>query len=103
MKPEGDVSTLEIPPDGILRIKSFTPFYAWHEVSASYKSGKEIPIFGTVPDEAMALRDVRTHQRAHGPKMKRVVIGKKQQADRVDRDKLEAELMTFLRQSTTRG
>jgi len=34
--------TLEIPPDGILRIKSFEPFDAWHEVTAAYKNEKRL-------------------------------------------------------------
>lgn len=89
VKLERGTYTLEVPPDGVLRIKSFTPFDAWQEVTASYKSGNEIPTLGTVGDNAIALRDVGTHQRVYGPFITTIVIGTRSQADRVRRDKLE--------------
>jgi hypothetical protein len=91
VKLERGTYTLEIPQDGVLRIKSFTPFDAWHEVTASYKSGKEIPTLGTVADDSIALRDVGTGERGYGPTTKTGVIGTKAQEDKIRRDLLEEE------------
>lgn len=83
--------TYEIPPNGILRIKSFAPLSQMHEASAAYKNGTKIPTLSTVNDDTIALRDVGMHERGDGPRTITIVIGTKEQADKVRRDKLEDE------------
>lgn len=92
VKLEDGSYTLEIPPEGILKIKSFKPFDAWHESTARYKGGKEIAIFGSpLADDATALRDVGTQQRGNGPLINMIVIGTRAEENRVRVDALEAE------------
>jgi len=83
--------TCEIPPNGILRVKSFEPFYGWHKETAAYRNGSPIVIpDSTVSNDVIALRDVGMHEKGDGPRTITIVIGTQQQADKVKRDKQEA-------------
>ncbi|MDQ3650520.1 MAG: hypothetical protein M3458_09685 [Acidobacteriota bacterium] len=87
---EGWRYTYEIPPNGILRVKSFEPLYGWHQVAAAYKNGSRILIpDSTVSDDTIALRDVGMHEKDDGSLVVTILIGTQQQADKVRRDKLE--------------
>ena len=66
----------EIPPDGILRVKSFAPFHNWHETKASYKNGsKVLTEDSSVKDDVIALRDIGTRERGGYPVTMTLVIG----------------------------
>lgn len=49
--------SFEIPPGGMLKLKSFTPLAGCHRLSAAYKSGASIPVAdSTTSPETIALR-----------------------------------------------
>ncbi len=74
--------TYEIPPSGILRIKSFAPIEQWHEETAAYRNGTKLLIpDSTVSDGAVALRSLGTYTRGDGPPTMTFVIGTKAQED----------------------
>ena len=81
---EGWSYTYEIPPDGVLRVRSFAPFRRMHTVTAAYRSGSGIVIpDSTVSDDTIALRSLGSYTRADGPDTMVSVIGTKKEADRV--------------------
>ena len=82
--------TYEIPPSGILRVKSFEPFYGPHGVTAAYRSGAQLPTLSTVDDDAIALRDVGMHESGDGPRTITYVVGTRQQVDKVRADQQES-------------
>ena len=57
VKLEGDRYIYRIPEAGELKVKSFQPLMTWHKLTATYRSGKEIPYAdSTVKPDAIALR-----------------------------------------------
>lgn len=57
VKFENDRYTYQIPQSGVLKVKSFEPFQQWHEETAAYKSGQEIPRDSDDPN-VVALRSL---------------------------------------------
>lgn len=83
----------EIPQSGILRVKSFAPFRAWHEESAAYRNGTKITLGGTdgVPDKAVALRDLGEGISGNGPPIIVFVIGTKEEQEKLRTLKYSSE------------
>jgi hypothetical protein len=69
----------EIPPDGILRVKSFAPFRDLHEEKVAYKNGANIPSGLQVKDDVIALRSAGTGEREGYPLTMTLVIGTEKQ------------------------
>jgi hypothetical protein len=76
-------ATYEIPPDGVLRVKSFEPFRGWHQVTASYRDGTEISTSITPGDDEIAYRNLGSSSRGHGPITIAIVVGTKEQTNRI--------------------
>ena len=54
---EGGAYTYRIPKSGELKVKSFQPFMRWHQITASYEGGLEIPSeHSEVGADVIALR-----------------------------------------------
>lgn len=74
----------EIPQSGILKVRSFAPFRPWHDESAAYRNGTKIKLWdSTVPDDAVALRDLGESTRGNGPPIIVLVIGTKEEQDKL--------------------
>lgn len=94
MKLENGRYALEIPKNGVLKIKSFRPFAELHEIDAAYKSGKKIPydVSGSLMPKSIALRkvwvvvgDMDENGEMSPPVVWTYLIGTKQQADKLKR------------------
>lgn len=80
--------TYEVPPTGILRVKSFDQFRGMHEETASYRNGTEIPVLDSSNDDdnVISLRDAGTHEKNYAPRTITLVIGTKHHLQEVIRD-----------------
>ena len=74
--------TYEIPAGGILRVKSFKHFEQWHEATAAYRNGTQIPTLSTVNSDTVALRSLGIYTRGDGPPTMTFVIGTKEEEDK---------------------
>lgn len=76
--------TYEIPEDGILKVKNFEPLRQMHGETAAYKNGTRIVIpDSTVADNTIALRSAGQYSKGVGPFTIILVLGTKEQTDRV--------------------
>jgi len=84
-KIEKGTYTLEIPADGVLKLKSFKLFDPFYEMTVTEKSGKQLPIV-TASDDVIAYRDTIFRNVSNGPAMAIIIIGTKKQTDQIRDD-----------------
>jgi hypothetical protein len=83
----------EIPPNGLLKVKTFHPFEGWHRTVAVYKNGSSIPTEdSTLPPDTVALRVLGTSQHNDGPFTQTNVIGTQEQAKQAQKDEMAGTL-----------
>jgi hypothetical protein len=91
--------TYVIPQEGILRVKSFAPFRDMREYTAAYQDGTKIIVWdSTVSDNTVALRGIGTHSTDQTPLTKTVLIGTKEQADRLRGERFDDTLPSIYNQ-----
>ena len=85
VKQHNGTYTLEVPEDGVLRLKSFELFDPYHETIVTEKNGTEIPGFDA-PDKIVAYRDTIFEKTSGGSTTAITIIGTKQQTEQVRED-----------------
>jgi len=81
---QNGIYTLEVPENGLLRLKNFDLFDSY-ERTAAEKSGKRIPTVRPFPDDVVAFRDM-IFQKSDGPELAITIVGTKTQTDKMRAD-----------------
>ena len=84
-KAEHGTYTLNVPYEGVLRLKSFQIFDPWYELIVTEKGGKQIPT-AHASDDVIAYRDTIFRKTSNGPDMAITVIGTQKQTDQMRED-----------------
>ncbi len=82
----------EIPPSGVLKVKTFSPFQGWHKEIAVYKNGSSIPTDDFTNPDTVALRLLGTSRHNDGPLIQTNVIGTQEQAKQAKIDMMAGKL-----------
>jgi len=85
LKQQNRTYTLEVPEDGVLRLKSFELFDPYHETIFTKKNGTEIPGFDA-PDDIIAFRDTIFEKTSGGSTTAITIIGTKKQTEQIRED-----------------
>lgn len=85
VKQQNGTYTLEVPEDGVLRLKSFELFDPYHETIVTEKNGREIPGLHA-PDDVIAYREGILRKISGGKTMVITIIGTKKQTEQIRED-----------------